>query len=815
MIPADLFEQPKVGAFPTPRPFQDTAHTALREGFKRGHRNQLLVAPTGSGKTVIGLRIIHEALQKGKRALFVCDRTALIDQTSARADSYGLTNHAIVQADHWRRDNTLPFQIASIQTIQARGYWPEADVIVIDEAHTQYGATKELLERATVPIIGLTATPCTKGLGKFYASMVNAATMHELTETGVLVPLRILSCTVPDMTGAKTSGGEWTNKAAAEREAKIIGDVVAEWSKYGEGRKTIAFGADIAYCTALVQRFNDAGIMAATFTADTPKSERDELLKEFNKPDSAIRILVSVEALAKGFDVPDIGCVIDARPLRKSLSTAIQMWGRGLRSSPGKVDCIARGTLVLTDRGEVPIEHVTLDHKVWDGENYVSHAGAVCRGVRRVIEHDGLIATPDHRVMTDDGWTRFEEAATRQLRIARTGNDGRAVRLADDLLTRDPRKRLRFASRGAMRTLWRQAFRSLPQHQEEAGHGGMSTLQCATTGAGAQVAIRTMPRAAEPMPQSERFGIRAIWRAWNRVSLFVSQRRGALGSSTLGCAEPRNATGPQGQRWALRAWESALDHSGREPEQHASVWWARALHCLSQVISRCSIRRRDAGPATSYADARRSGHALERALAQTEREVWDVFNAGPLQRFTANGRLVHNCILLDHSGNIRRFLPDFEDIYHNGFRDLDSSEKLDAKPREEIVHEAKGCPSCGRKPFIKQCLACGFAKPAQVLEDATVGQMEEIRFGKGGVAANSKMDLWRQCCGYARAHSAPEKQQWRAKYLYQDMTGERPPASFATTESAPVSKATRNKIQQKNIAYAKRRAAEAAQHAPP
>ncbi len=123
---------------------------------------------------------------------------------------------------------------------------------------------------------------------------------------------------------------------------QIIGDVVAEWLKHAEGRKTIAFGSDIAYCTQLVQRFNEAGIGAATFTSETPDHERQELLAEFSKRDPVIRILVSVEALAKGFDVQDIGCVIDARPLRKSLSTAIQMWGRGLRSSPdtGKSDCI-------------------------------------------------------------------------------------------------------------------------------------------------------------------------------------------------------------------------------------------------------------------------------------------------------------------------------------------------------------------------------------------------------------------------------------------------------------------------------------------
>jgi DNA repair protein RadD len=328
--------------FPEPRKFQVSAHEKLRDGIRAGHRRQLLVAPTGAGKTFLGLRVVHEALGKGRRALFICDRTALINQTSARADEYGLTNHGIIQANHTRRDNALPFQIASIQTIAARGYWPEADVIIIDEAHTQHSAWVEHLKTTQAAVVGLTATPCSKGLGLSFTSMVNAATMDELTRLEVLVPFRILSCVTPDMKGAETSGGEWTAKAAAEREMQIIGDVVAEWIKHGEGRKTIAFGANIAYCTQLIQRFNEAGIGAETFTSETPPDERERLLREFTKQDSKIRILVSVEALAKGFDVQDIGCVIDARPLRKSLSTAIQMWGRGLRSSPdtGKTDCI-------------------------------------------------------------------------------------------------------------------------------------------------------------------------------------------------------------------------------------------------------------------------------------------------------------------------------------------------------------------------------------------------------------------------------------------------------------------------------------------
>jgi superfamily II DNA or RNA helicase len=79
--------------------------------------------------------------------------------------------------------------------------------------------------------------------------------------------------------------------------------------------------------------------MAAVFTSETTKAERKMLLDEYRKPDSVLKVLISVEALAKGFDVPDVGCVCDARPLRKSLSTAIQMWGRGLRSASNKEDC--------------------------------------------------------------------------------------------------------------------------------------------------------------------------------------------------------------------------------------------------------------------------------------------------------------------------------------------------------------------------------------------------------------------------------------------------------------------------------------------
>ena len=327
--------------FPPPRDFQVTAHDQLRAGAKAGHRKQMIMAPTGAGKSYLGLRIIHEALKKGRSAIFVCDRTTLINQTSAVADSYGLGAHGIMQADHWRADPRMPFQIASVQTLMRRK-WPAADVIVIDEAHTLYAGWVEHVRETSAAVIGLSATPFSKGLGQIFTNLINAATMHDLTQSGVLVPMRIYSCARADMTGAETSGGEWTDKAAETRGMEIIGDVVSEWLQYAHNKKTIVFGATIKHCEELCRQFTAAGIMAAVFTAQTTEPERKVLLDEYKKPDSAIRILISVEALAKGFDVKDVECVCDCRPLRKSLSTAIQMWGRGLRSSPetGKSECV-------------------------------------------------------------------------------------------------------------------------------------------------------------------------------------------------------------------------------------------------------------------------------------------------------------------------------------------------------------------------------------------------------------------------------------------------------------------------------------------
>ena len=99
-----------------------------------------------------------------------------------------------------------------------------------------------------------------------------------------------------------------------------------------------------------------------------------------------------------------------------------------------KVACIAEGQLVLTDRGEVPIERVSRNDLVWDGVEWVRHDGAVCLGTKEIITHDGLTATPDHRVWCPSGdgaHVAFGDAADRGDGLVQSGSGRRPVQVGD------------------------------------------------------------------------------------------------------------------------------------------------------------------------------------------------------------------------------------------------------------------------------------------------------------------------------------------------------------------------------------------------
>lgn len=803
------------GEFPPLRPFQATTHEAIRQAAREGHKRILVCAPTGAGKTVQAMNTIKETLGKGRRAMFLADRKTLIAQTSNVARDLGLGRHGIIQADNPMLDLSLPFQIASCQTLMRRG-WPDSDVLIIDEVHTMY---KTWRDRILDPecrsfVIGLTATPFSPGLGRYFTKLINAATMAELTESGTLVPMRIFSCRRPDMSdaGAKP-GGEWSDEAAAKAEMAIIGDVLTEWQRIASDRKTIIFGPTVAYSNELAKRFNDAGITAAVFCNETPDDERARLTTDFAH--GFIRVLISVDALAKGFDQKDVGCVCDCRPLRKSLSTAIQMWGRGLRSSPetGKADCIARGSKVLTDRGQVLIQDVRLTDKIWDGYAFVAHRGAVCKGIKNVITYAGLTATPDHLVKTKEGWRPFGECAREQVPIVTTGSGGAAIRESEN----------RFTScllAGAEAPDAYACFGGMPRVRVPELHPVLIPFQrCIQwmqgmwpASEGPNVVTCSLREHGAEMPEPQRPALGGVWWAWNRISIrwahclrSVDHRKSWPSGQ---CQGP--GAGSDQQRRALRAWEHPVGQPEVEHGQSEGFSSHRQNASVHAGTSRGSVRRIYVALSDWFRNAiRRDCRSVQRPFVQAQREVWDILDCGPRNSFTCENLLVHNCKLLDFSGNVIRFWDDFETFFHNGVDHLDEGEKLDKKVREDKDEAPRACPKCGHTPFGRKCVQCGFEVVPKDIHQELPGHMQEIRIGKK-VLARDKADLWAQVATYARDHARPGKDPAKkALAIYRDVTGEWPPRGWTiyNAPDVPPSPALLGKIRSRNIAYAKGRAA--------
>lgn len=325
------------------RPYQGDAVQSLRKGVRHGLRRQILVAPTGAGKTEMAMNIVQEAQRKGSRAWFVVDRVSLIDQTSDRFSSYGI-DHGVIQADHFMTDFSKPVQIASAQTLARRHIRDIPDLIIWDECHATYKSVLDLIARAeAAKVIGLTATPFTAGMDEHWDGLVNSTTVNKLLAEGFLSPLRIKACVSPDMTDAKKKfTGEYEEEEAGQRGITIIGNVVETWVEqtrktFGGPVKTIVFSPSVAHGAELCRQFAEAGFNFQQISyLDVNDDERREKIAEFRKADSAIDGLVSCAVLTKGFDVPDVLCGISCRPYRKSFSSHIQEMGRVMRIHPGK-----------------------------------------------------------------------------------------------------------------------------------------------------------------------------------------------------------------------------------------------------------------------------------------------------------------------------------------------------------------------------------------------------------------------------------------------------------------------------------------------
>ena len=324
------------------REHQDKVIDELREGFKQGHMSQLLYAPTGFGKTEVAIALMKATADKYKKAAMVLDRIVLVDQTSQRLDKYKIS-HGVFQSEHWRYNITERLQVCSAQTLERRTNFPEVDLLIIDECHITRKQTSQFIKsHPDIRIIGLTATPFTKGLGDLYSNVICGMTTEELVNRKWLTPLKVFIAQKQiDMEGAKKVAGEWSQDDVTERGMKITGDIVQEWIKktheiYGKPEKTIVFCAGVAHGNDLVRKFAAHGYNFVSISYQDNDEFKRAAIEDFARPDTQINGLIATDILTRGFDVPDVKIGVSARPFSKSLSSHIQQLGRVMRPHESK-----------------------------------------------------------------------------------------------------------------------------------------------------------------------------------------------------------------------------------------------------------------------------------------------------------------------------------------------------------------------------------------------------------------------------------------------------------------------------------------------
>ena len=334
----------------------------------RKHRRVLFQAPTGAGKTHIIAALVAAAVEFGLRVLILATRTRLVRQLHERLESFGISHGVIAAALPGLTCWSRRVQVASVDTlyrrcvVDAKMPLPYADVVVFDEAHLALGASRQKILNSYPNAwqFGFTATPAkTSGaaLSDQFDAMILGPTVSELIEAGMLVRPRIFAkpiVTAKELKSIRKDSktGDYATGELSEllSRPKLIGDVVQNWLRIANGKRTIVFACDKAHGAQLVTEFRQAGVAAEQLTDDDDDATREEAIARLES--GVTKVLVNCFLLSYGIDIPNVECVVLARPTR-SVVLYLQAIGRGMRPADGK------DHVIIIDHGRV-IENLGL-----------------------------------------------------------------------------------------------------------------------------------------------------------------------------------------------------------------------------------------------------------------------------------------------------------------------------------------------------------------------------------------------------------------------------------------------------------------------
>lgn len=315
----------------------------------------LNVMATGTGKTNVAGRMIAELLKKNPklRFLWLTHTQELIQQANERITSM-LPGVSVGVFDSGSRETDTTVMVASIPTLSRKNHLKTFkrktfDYVFVDEAHHAPAESwSRILKHFKAKPFGFTATPIRpdeRSLNELFGEPSFDVRIPEAQKLGVLAEHEawvILTDSV--LNGTKSNSGEYSAKeldrlfVSKDRNETIV----KSYKKYGQARmielgmkpKAICYCINVQHAIRMADLFKESGITSGIVVGNQIEQtsvNRADIWDKF-KNTNEIEILCAVNVLNEGVDVPDVGCVIMARPTR-SVITYQQQFGRGARAT--------------------------------------------------------------------------------------------------------------------------------------------------------------------------------------------------------------------------------------------------------------------------------------------------------------------------------------------------------------------------------------------------------------------------------------------------------------------------------------------------
>ena len=346
------------------RPYQEIAVQDASDALDK-HKNTIVVAPTGAGKTIMLSALIGKRYSKGKKILVLQHRDELVGQNTnkfTRVNPKISTSVVDASEKNWS-GNAVFSMVQTLSRPNNLANMSKIDMMVIDESHHAIADTymriiKKVKEaNESVEIVGFTATPNRgdrKGLKDVFNNCSHQIEVASLIREGFLVPPKTFVIDVgvqQDLQNVRKTVSDFDMGQVEQimNKRAINEKIVEEWQEKAGNRKTVIFCSTVIHAQDLCDEYRRAQIRAEIVTGETPSDQRKQILHDLEHGD--VQVVVNVAVLTEGFDAPPVSCIVLTRPCSYK-STMVQMIGRGLRTiDPNEYPNIIKKDCIILDFG--------------------------------------------------------------------------------------------------------------------------------------------------------------------------------------------------------------------------------------------------------------------------------------------------------------------------------------------------------------------------------------------------------------------------------------------------------------------------------